>query len=140
MAVPAPPKRIHFGCHVGILFHSARNGRSQFYLDIADIHMNPNRVVHGAVTYAMVDQAMGAALYSALRPGEQGITLEIKINYLRAVKEGRLTCDGWLVQREGDLAVLESEVVAGDALICKGLGTYMVLAPKDGKRQPQEGE
>lgn len=138
MAVPAKPRRIHFGRHVGIRFQSAQNGRSQYYLDIADIHMNPNRVVHGAVTFAMVDQAMGAALYSTLRPGEQGTTLEIKINYLRAVTAGRLTCGGRLVQREGDLAVLESEVFAGDLLICKGLGTYLVFAPKGGKPSPQE--
>ena len=138
MAVPEKPKRIHFGRHVGIRFECAQDGRSQCYLDIADIHMNPNRVVHGAVTYAMVDQAMGAALYSTLRPGEQGITLEIKINYLRAVTAGRLTCGGRLVQREGDLAVLESEVFAGDLLVCKGLGTYMVFPPKGDKPLPKE--
>jgi len=133
MAVPARPKQVHFGRHVGIRWVGAEKGRGRFYVDVADIHMNPNGVVHGGVTYSLVDQAMGAALYSTLQPGEAGTTLEIKINYVRAVKEGRLTCEAWIVEREGDIAVLESEVLAGDTLICKGLGTYMVLAPRAGK-------
>jgi acyl-CoA thioesterase len=137
MAVPERPKRVHFGRHVGIRWDSAERGRARNHVDIADIHMNPNGIVHGGVTYSLVDQAMGAALYTTLQPGEAGTTLEIKINYLRAVKEGRLTCDAWLVQREGDFAVLESEVLAGDALICKGLGTYMVLAPRPARPAPQ---
>lgn len=140
MAVAARPKQIHFGRHVGIRWESAEKGRARCYVDVADIHMNPNGIVHGGVTYSLVDQAMGAALYSTLQPGEAGTTLEIKINYLRAVKEGRLSCEAWLVQREGDIAVLESEVVAGDALVCKGLGTYMVLTPKGGPRPVPEGQ
>ena len=140
MTVPAKPPNPHFGRHVGIRFDSAGNGRSRWYVDIADIHMNPNRVLHGGVTYSLVDQAMGAALYSVLQPGEAGTTLEIKINYVRAAKQGRLVCEAWLVQREGDVAVLESEVLAGDALICKGLGTYIVLAPRGVERPPQEPE
>jgi acyl-CoA thioesterase len=130
MGEGSPFKRPHFGRHVGIKFESAANGRSRFHLDLQDFHMNPNRVVHGGVAYTLVDQAMGSALYDTLASGERGTTIEIKINYLRPVAEGRIVCDGWLVQREGDVATLEAEVLSGEKLVAKALGTYMVLTHK----------
>jgi acyl-CoA thioesterase len=125
---------MHFGRHVGIRFEHAAAGRGRYGLELREIHLNPNGVVHGGVTYALVDQAMGAALYSQLAPGESAATLEIKINYLRAATTGHMAAEAWVVQREGDVVLLESDVRVGDSLIAKALGTYMVLAPKNRPR------
>jgi acyl-CoA thioesterase len=127
MAVPNLPNRMHFGRLIGIKFILAKEGRSRCLLEVGEQHHNPNGIVHGGVTYSMVDQAMGAAVYSALPKDEYASTLEIKINYLRTAKDGRLDCEGWLVQREGTLALLEAEVRQGEALVAKALGTYLVM-------------
>lgn len=126
MADFTPSRRMHFGRHAAIRFQTAADGRSRFVCDLQDFHLNPNQIVHGGVTYTMVDQAMGSALYTALGPDESASTLEIKINYLRAATAGRLVCDGWVVEREGRLATMEAEVRNGDVLIAKALGTYVV--------------
>ena len=80
---------------------------------------------------------MGAALYSALPQTELASTLEIKINYLRAATTGRLLCEGWLVERADNLAILESDVRQGEQLIAKALGTYMIV-PRKGPRYSVE--
>ena len=132
--LPAPPI-----CDlVGMEFVEAAPGRIVMVLKPSERHYNALGTVHGGVAATVLDSVMGNAVHCTLPPGRSYTTLEIKINYLRAVTAGRLTCGGRLVQREGDLAVLESEVFAGDLLVCKGLGTYMVFPPKGGARPPGE--
>lgn len=126
MAESTPTKRPHFGRHAGIRFQSAAAGHSRFTCELQDFHLNPNGIVHGGVTYTLVDQAMGSALYGTLAVDEAASTLEIKINYLRAARMGELVCEGWVVEREGRIATLEAEVKNGDVLIAKALGTYIV--------------
>ena len=40
-----------------------RIGFSKLGLDVAQEHLNPHGVVHGAVVYALADTGMGVALY-----------------------------------------------------------------------------
>jgi acyl-coenzyme A thioesterase PaaI-like protein len=44
--------------------------------------------------------------------GERCATLEIKINYLAPVSEGRITAEAWMVARTARIAVLEARVQA----------------------------
>lgn len=46
-----------------------RAGFSRLELTVTTDHLNPHRVVHGAVVYAMADTGMGAALYPTLDEG-----------------------------------------------------------------------
>jgi len=126
----APRKPKHFNHLIGLKIDSARDGRSSCWLETSELLYNPAHVVHGGVTFSLADVGMGAALYSTLAPHEFAITLEMKINYLRAVTAGRLTCETRVVERTGDTAVLESEVRNDGSLIAKALGTYAVLKRK----------
>ena len=67
-------------------------GASTLRLATDQRHLNPHRVVHGAVLYALADTGMGAALYPTLAPGELCATIEIKINYFKPVASGLLVC------------------------------------------------
>ena len=69
-----------------------RAGFSRLELTVTTDHLNPHRVVHGAVVYAMADTGMGAALYPTLDEGEICATIEIKINYFKPVASGLLVC------------------------------------------------
>lgn len=103
------------------------DGRCSFALTVRPDHLNPYGVVHGGVVYALVDQAMGGALFSRLEPGERCATLEIKINYLTAVTSGDLTADASLIQRTRRTGVVEARVHGdGGTLVAHATGTFYI--------------
>ncbi|MEZ4481811.1 MAG: PaaI family thioesterase [Dehalococcoidia bacterium] len=75
--------------------------------------MNPHVTLHGGVMYSLADQSMGAAVYTRLEPGESCATIEIKMVYIAAVREGTLDCETRVVNKGRRVAVLESEVRNG---------------------------
>ena len=117
-----------FGELIGLQFSSCEDGFSRCSLDITENLLNPHRVVHGAVIYAMSDTGMGGALYTSLEPEQLCATVEIKINYFKAVSSGTLICDTKVVHRGKRTAAMESEIRSGDDLVAKSLGTYSIFA------------
>src|SRR5262245_18138842 len=116
---------------IGLHFSKCENGFSQCSLEVNEKLLNSNKVVHGGVIYSMADTGMGAALYTSLNEDEICATVELKINYLKPVREGILTCDTEVIQRGKSIAVFESEIRNGDLLIAKALGTFSIFKNKD---------
>lgn len=106
------------------------HGHSRLSLDVAPEHLNPHRVVHGAVLYALADTGMGAALYPTLADGEICATIEIKINYFKPVSAGRVDCVTQLVNRGRSVANLESRLSVGDTLVALANGNYAIFKPR----------
>lgn len=97
-------------------------------LTVAEHHMNPHGIVHGAVIYALADTGMGGALTSILDEGQICSTIEIKINYFRPAISGELVCDTSVVNRGSRTGVLQSSVKDGRGkLVAQALGTFMIL-------------
>jgi acyl-CoA thioesterase len=116
---------------LGIRRTAMQDGRARFEMTVGPQHLNPHRVVHGGVLYSLVDYAMGGALTSRLAPGERCATLEIKINYLAAVSEGRVGAEAWVVARTARVAVLEARVQAdGDRLVALATGSFYIQTPR----------
>lgn len=112
---------------VGLEMTERGEGASRCELEVSEKHLNPHRVVHGGVLYAMADTGMGAAVYGVLEPEESCATIELKMVYMASVRAGRLVCDSRMLHRGRRVVVLESEVRNGDRLVAKGLGTFAVF-------------
>ena len=124
---PPDPGVGPFALLVGIERTTMQEGRARFEMTIGPQHLNPHGVVHGGAIYSLVDYAMGGALTSRLAPGERCATLEIKINYVTAVSQGRLGAEAWVVVRTSRVGVLEARVHAdGDRLIALATGTFYI--------------
>jgi acyl-CoA thioesterase len=111
---------------IGLTFDPTESGSSRCRVPIRGELLNPHRVVHGAVAYALADTGMGGALYPLLEEGESCATIEIKIVYLSSAREGELVCDTRVVRKGSRVAVLESEIFESDRLVAKALGTYSI--------------
>ncbi len=90
--------------------------------------LNSARVLHGGVSAALADAAVGIALHRHLGDHRPITTVEMKINYFRPVKEGRIFARSRLLRVGStlcigcvDLADERSRAV-GTALV-----TYMIL-------------
>jgi len=93
--------------------------------------LNPHKVVHGGVLYSMADTGMGGAVYTVMEKDQLCATIEIKITYFKAVKEGSLICDTRIVSRGKRVAALESEITCDGRLVAKASGTYSIFRAKE---------
>lgn len=107
-----------------------RDGHSRLSLLVAPEHLNPHRVVHGAVLYALADTGMGAALYPSLSEGEICATIEIKINYFKPVSAGTLCCVTQVINRGRSVANLESRLFVDELLVAQANGNYAIFRPR----------
>ena len=108
-------------------------GHSRCQVTIDQKHLNPNRVVHGAVIFALADVGMGSAVHATLAEGEICATVEIKINYFKPVRDGELICTTVQVNRGKTLANLDSSIHCGELLVAKANGTYAIFRPSQPK-------
>lgn len=115
-----------FDKHVGLRIVENAGGTSLLTLPIEAPHFNFQGVVHGGALFTLADTGMGAALYPTLAPGEGCATIEIKINYFRAVRGGEVVCRSQVVHRGRTTAAIESTLSVGDTVVGKATGTFAI--------------
>jgi uncharacterized protein (TIGR00369 family) len=80
--------------------------------------LNPLGGVQGGFIAAMLDDTMAFGALSGIGGGYVVPTLELKVNYLRPVRPGRLIAEGWLVHRGKTVAFLEGRLLDEDGHEC----------------------
>jgi uncharacterized protein (TIGR00369 family) len=91
-------------------------------------HHNPFGTVHGGVLCDLSDLAMGMAFMATLNEGEALATVELKINYLRPAKTGRLVAKAHVVHRGRQTGLVECAVENEEGkLVAKAASTCMVV-------------
>ena len=120
-----------FGDLIGLKFTKLEKGYSQCTLEVVDKLLNPHKVVHGGVVYSMADTGMGAAAYTHLEKDELCATIEIKINYFKAIKTGVLICNTKVIHRGKKIVTMDSEILNDNQIVAKALGTYSIFKTKD---------
>lgn len=114
---------------IGFHITEQRDGYAASAIDVTDIHINVNGVVHGAVVYAMADTTMGATLHQGMADDEICATIEIKINYYKPVFGGKLTCESTLINRGKRIANVEASVYNDGTLVSKANGNFAIFKP-----------
>jgi acyl-CoA thioesterase len=95
--------------------------------------MNAGGLLSGVAVYGLVDYCMGSTLWKQTAEDEAIATVNISINYVATATEGEVTCRTRLDRRNRRLAVLRSEVTAGDGrLLATAIGSYTIFARKKG--------
>ncbi|WP_282348665.1 PaaI family thioesterase [Pseudomonas sp. PS01301] len=102
-------------------------GVAEVALPMAEHLRNRGQVMHGGAIFSLVDIAMGLACSTAHGFDNQSVTLECKINYLRAVSEGEVICKAQVLHAGRRTMVVEAEVLQGEKLMAKAQGTFVVL-------------
>ena len=125
--LPAPP----IAGVLGFRLAEADCGRVVFgYMPMAD-HYNPMGGVHGGIAATLLDSAMGCAVHSTLKAGTSYTTLEIKVNYVRAMTErtGPVRAEGKVISAGSRIATAEGRLF--DALgrvVAHGSTTCLIFA------------
>ena len=113
---------------VGFRLISAKGGQARWDLEAGPQHANPMGTLHGGVLCDIADAAMGMAVASLLAEGESFTTLELKINFLRPVRSGRLRALGRVVRPGRTISLVECDVLDDqDRLVARASSTCITL-------------
>ena len=80
--------------------------RVQFTVN--DMLKNPQGVLHGGVMASVMDISMGHLVAKVAGPGA---TIEMKVQFMRPVSAGLVTCEGRFTKRGRSLSFMESHLL-----------------------------
>ena len=113
---------------IGFEVPESGNGRALVILEAGPQHANPMGTMHGGILCDIADAAMGIAFASTLGPGESFTTVELKINFIRPVREAKLFAEGKVAHRGRTIGYVECDVIDENGkLIAKSNSTCLVL-------------
>jgi uncharacterized protein (TIGR00369 family) len=120
---PPPVARL-----LGFVLKSIEPGRAVFALEADERHHNPMGTLHGGIYCDLADAAMGYAYAATLGEGETFTTIELKINFLRAVRKAILTAEARVVKAGSTLGYVECSVTDQTGqLVARAASTCMKL-------------
>ena len=113
---------------LGMKMTEIEPGRAVFTMQADERHHNPLGTLHGGVYADLADAAMGWAYAATLAEGESFTTIELKINFLRAVRRDTVTATAKVVKAGSTLGYVECEVKDGQGrLVAKASCTCLKL-------------
>jgi uncharacterized protein (TIGR00369 family) len=128
--LPLPPMWELMNIHIT----EVEVGRIVFEGTPEEYHYNPLGVIHGGLAATILDSALGCCVNSCLAAGDFYTTLELKVNYVKAITldTGPVRAIATIIHAGKSTAVAEGRVVdARDRIYAYGSTTCLV------RRAPQ---
>jgi uncharacterized protein (TIGR00369 family) len=124
--LPAPPI-----CQaLGIWLTEVEHGRVTFGYEPVFEHYNPLGSVHGGIAATLLDSVMGCCIHTTLKAGTGYTTVEIKVNYVRAMthKTGPVRAEGKVINVGSRIATSEGRLVdSAGKLLAHGTTTCLIF-------------
>ena len=89
----------------------SNNELLNIYFEVNPMFFNPQGTLHGGLIATVMDISMGHLLH---KTSGMGATIEMKIQYLRPVRQGRVTCEGRFIKKGRSLSFMESCLMDSD--------------------------
>ena len=125
--LPPPPIMSTLGFEQGSM--TVEPGKVVFSLRAQEYHYNPIGSVHGGVLATLLDSAVACAIQSRLPAGTVYTTLELKVNFTRAVRAstGLLRCEGTVLHLGKQVATAEGRIVDPEGRLCAHATTTCLI-------------
>ncbi|WP_249009745.1 PaaI family thioesterase [Conexibacter sp. DBS9H8] len=116
--------------YLGIRFIDVSPGRLSAEADLRPELVTISGNVHGGALAAILDHITGAAVYPLMPTGSWAATTDLKINYIAAVKDGRVRAEASVLAMTTRSAVVRGEIYQAERLACAAQGTITIVAPR----------
>ncbi|MEN3331693.1 MAG: hypothetical protein V7641_1058 [Blastocatellia bacterium] len=124
----------HFPRLLGIEIDSVEEGRAVLSVEVRTELKQLQGVMHGGAIASLIDTAVAFAIVGASEPEDRFTTVEMKVNSLSAIREGRVTAEARLIRDGRRIIVAECDVFDDKGrLAAKGLLTYIRLNERGSK-------
>ena len=133
--------RSRFSVLVGFEVDRVYEGGAVLAMRVRERHRQIHRVVHGGVIAALADTAAAIAAYTVVPDGVELVTIELKINYLLPIAEGKVEAEGKVLRAGRNFVVVECEIRNNQGeLAAKALMTFGAAGGRalEGTRQPEK--
>ncbi|HSE97620.1 MAG TPA: PaaI family thioesterase [Blastocatellia bacterium] len=118
----------HFPRMLGIEIDSLEPGRARLSVEVRRDLLQLADVMHGGAIASLIDTAVAFAIVTVCEPQDRFTTVEMKVNYLSAIREGRAVAEARLVRNGRRIIVADCDVFDHKGrLAAKGLLTYIRL-------------
>ena len=118
----------HFPKMLGFEIDSIEPGRAVLSVEVRRELLQLQGVMHGGAIASLIDTAVAFAIVSVSQPQDRFTTVEMKVNYLSAIRDGRVTAEARLIRDGRRIIVADCDVFdAQKRLAAKGLLTYIRL-------------
>jgi acyl-CoA thioesterase len=108
-----------------------RENYARLSIKIDEKHIQLINTVHGGVIASLADSAAAWAIFGSNGLNGAPVTVEMKINFLKPVKSGKLVAEARNIHEGSRIFVSDVEVKNGKGdLIAKSLLTYYLLKNK----------
>ena len=126
-SVPPPP----IAQTLGFVLISVARGEAIFQGTPGFEHYNPLGIVHGGYCFTLLDSAAGCAVHTTLPAGTGYTTLELKINFIRALTTttGPVRALGKVIHSGKSTAVAEGRIEDPDGKLYALCTTTCLLFP-----------
>jgi uncharacterized protein (TIGR00369 family) len=89
------------------------------------------QIMHGGMVTTLLDTAMGGACWTALQADETFLTVDLRVEFLRAARPGLLRAEGTVVHRTRRVAFCSADLFdAEGALVATARCTQMIRADR----------
>lgn len=124
------------GQRAGLRFTGFKEGMAELELEVRPEHHNPFHVVHGGVIFGLLDTAMGFAATSVLVDDEVAQTVDVKINFVKALTQGRLRATSKVLRRGRTVCHLEASALDDqDELVAQALGIALFMRASERRQK-----
>jgi uncharacterized protein (TIGR00369 family) len=120
---------------IGARIAEVEPGRVAVELDVHAGHRHDGSVVQGGVITQIADAAMAMSLMSEQDEGMSNTTVELKINFLRPVVEGRLRAVGRVVEMRKRLLFSEADVFDEEGRLVARASSTCLAIERPARRQ-----
>jgi uncharacterized protein (TIGR00369 family) len=104
------------------------DGCTTIEMEVTEKYWNPMRTLHGGVYCDLADAAMGFSFLTTLNEDELFTTVDLRINYLKPVRTGKLIASSNIIKRGKRLGYMECEVVNEKGeLVAKASSNCIIL-------------
>ena len=127
--LPQPPISELLGFHLA----EVDKGRAVFEGVPEFRHYNPIGTVHGGFAATLLDSALGCAIFSTLHKGDTWTTLELKVNFVRAMTKdtGPVRAEGRIIHRGRTLATSEGDLKDASGKLYAHATTTCMIFPAE---------
>jgi uncharacterized protein (TIGR00369 family) len=118
---------------LGMRMTEVDEGRVVITAEVRPEHENGLGIAHGGLAATLLDSALSCAVNTVMPAGKVFTTLEMKVNYVRAIRRGvgTLTCTGTVVHAGSRTATAEGRIVDAEGrLYAHGTVTCILFKEK----------
>jgi uncharacterized protein (TIGR00369 family) len=101
-------------------------GRAVLSVEVGEHLLQLQGIMHGGAIASLIDTAVALAIAGISAPGDRFTTVEMKVNYLAPIKDGRAMADARLIKTGRRIIVADCDVSDSHGnLAAKALVTYI---------------